>query len=292
MANQEAEKARTLRQRLAERARLWPRITELTVRCSAGFAHVDALLDNGDRVPLCRLRDTGDPERWDCTLYVDSTGPYDSTGTTSAAGRPSATPEEALDLACRPRLGPPVTGRIAHGADLAAAADVWRRANAARGRPPNDRRIARVRDKLSAPDALVLVAAAGDEVLGMALAEPGREEDGRGELSAELCHISMVFVHPDHWGRRIGLVLLEGISAQAHERGYATLQLWTGAGNERAQRLYRRAGFTSSGRTLLLERGEPVVHFVRAAAAPGRPVAPPRRRPEREGGPSVRTRLA
>jgi ribosomal protein S18 acetylase RimI-like enzyme len=266
MATQNTVKAQALRQRLAGRAWRWPSVTELTVRYCAGFAYLDALLDNGDELPLCRLRDTGDPDLWGFALYTDNTGRYEDT--ILPTGHPAGTPEEALDWSCGLYLGAPVTARLARGEDLAAAVDIWRQANTARGRPPTEQRIARVGDKLTDPDALVLVASVGDEALGMALAEPGRDQDGHGARLEELCHISMVFVHPDHWGRRMGLLLLEGISEHAHKQGYAHLQVWTGESNDRAQHLYRRAGFTPSGRTLLLDSGEPVLHFVRPASYP------------------------
>ncbi|MGI5215887.1 N-acetyltransferase family protein [Plantactinospora sp. CA-290183] len=263
MASQDTVEAEALRQRLAERAWRWPPVAELTVRYGAGFAYLDALLRNGDTRPLCRLRDIGNPDRWGVALYSADTGRYEDTVLPS--GHPVGTPEEALDWSCGRHLGAPVTARLARGEDLAAAVDVWRQANVARGRPPTEQRIGRVRDKLAEPEALALVASVGDEVLGMALAEPGRDQDGHGARLAELCHISMVFVHPDHWGRRLGLLLLEGITRHATRQGYGHLQVWTGESNSRAQRLYQRAGFTLSGRVLLLDSGEPVLHFVRPA---------------------------
>ncbi|MCM2388284.1 GNAT family N-acetyltransferase [Streptomyces albipurpureus] len=266
MATQNTVKARALRQRLAGRAWRWPFIVELTVRYRAGFAYLDALLDSGDELPLCRLRDTGDPDLWGFALYTVSTGRYEDA--VLPTGHPAGTPEEALDWSCGLYLGVPVTARLARGEDLTAAVGIWRQANTARGRPPTKQRVARVADKLADPDALVLVASVGDEVLGMALAEPGRDQDGHGGRMEELCHISMVFVHPDHWGRRIGLLLLEGISGHAKRQGYTHLQVWTGESNDRAQHLYRRAGFTPSGRTLLLGSGEPVLHLARPASLP------------------------
>ncbi|WP_329027061.1 GNAT family N-acetyltransferase [Streptomyces sp. NBC_00690] len=266
MAIQDTAQAQALQQRLAKRAGRWPPIAELTVRYRAGFAYLDALLDNGEELPLCRLRDTGDPDRWGFALYTDSTGRYEDT--VLPTGHPAGTPEEALDQSCGLRLGAPLTARLARGEDLAAVVGIWQQANIARGRPPTEQRVARVEDKLTDPDALVLVASIGDEVVGMTLAEPGRNQDGHGARLEDLCHISMVFVHPDHWGRRIGLLLLEGISGHANKQGYTHIQVWTGESNDRAQHLYRRAGFTPSGRTLLLDSGEPVLHFVRPTSYP------------------------
>jgi predicted N-acetyltransferase YhbS len=97
-----------------------------------------------------------------------------------------------------------VLARLARPADLEPALEVWRRANTAQGKTPDQHRIARIRAKLTDPAALVIVAMADGDVVGVALAEPGRDQDGAGQSLPELCHISMVFVHPDRWGERIG----------------------------------------------------------------------------------------
>lgn len=79
--------------------------------------------------------------------------------------------------------------------ELDSALSVWREANVARGAPHGRERTARVRAKLSASDALAFVALRPG-IVGMALAEPGRFDDGAGEPDPSLLHISMVFVHP------------------------------------------------------------------------------------------------
>lgn len=73
----------------------------------------------------------------------------------------------------------------------------------------------------------------------------------------------MLFVHRDHWGRRIGQRLLDAIAEYAAHRSHTRLQLWTAAGNHPAQRLYLRAGFQPSGRTKYLATGELVIHLIR-----------------------------
>ena len=45
-------------------------------------------------------------------------------------------------------------------------------------------------------------------IVGMALVEPGRFDDGEGELDPALLHISMVFVRPDLQRTGVGLPLL------------------------------------------------------------------------------------
>jgi hypothetical protein len=79
--------------------------------------------------------------------------------------------------------------------ELDSAVSVWREANVARGAPHGQERTARVHAKLSASDALAFVALRPG-IVGMALAEPGRFDDGAGEPDPSLLHISMVFVHP------------------------------------------------------------------------------------------------
>lgn len=154
--------------------------------------------------------------------------------------------------------------RLAQSEDHTAALDVWRRANTARDKTPGPERIARVQTKLADPAALVVVAERAGDLVGMVLAEPGRNQDGAGEVLPELCHVSMVFVCPNHWGNRIGQLLLDAVGEQAIRHGHTLLQLWTGEGNQRALRLYDRAGFRPSGRTGLLRTGERIVHLTRS----------------------------
>ncbi len=151
--------------------------------------------------------------------------------------------------------------RLADAGDHAAAVRVWQTANTARGRAPGPERVERVRAKLADPAATVIVAGADRCVRGMLLAEPGRERDGLGPPVPELCHISMVFVHPEAQGRGIGRLLLEHAVRLCHPR----LQVWTGVFNDRARRLYRSAGFTPSGRRAFLATGDLIEHLVRAA---------------------------
>ncbi|GHH50525.1 GNAT family N-acetyltransferase [Lentzea cavernae] len=131
--------------------------------------------------------------------------------------------------------------------DVDAAMAVWHAANTARGKPMSEQRIARVRVKLSEPDVLLVMAREDGEVVGMALAEPGRELDGAGPRLPGLCHLSMLFVAPHRWGRGHGRLLLADLLAQAAGEEYTRMQVWTGAANERALRLYRGAGFQDTG---------------------------------------------
>jgi GNAT superfamily N-acetyltransferase len=88
--------------------------------------------------------------------------------------------------------------------DLPGAVAAWHAANIARGKPPTRQRVARVVEKLQEPDALPYVAVEGDAIVGMALAEPCRKDDGAGAVIPGALHISMVFVFPLSQRQSIG----------------------------------------------------------------------------------------
>jgi GNAT superfamily N-acetyltransferase len=133
--------------------------------------------------------------------------------------------------------------------EIDAALSVWREANIARGAPHGLERTARIRAKLSAPDALPFVALRSEEVVGMALAEPGRFDDGAGEPDPSLLHISMVFVRPAAQRTGVGLPLLLHIFDIARSMGYQRVGVWTYRDNTPARRLYEGAGMATTGKT-------------------------------------------
>jgi GrpB-like predicted nucleotidyltransferase (UPF0157 family)/ribosomal protein S18 acetylase RimI-like enzyme len=132
--------------------------------------------------------------------------------------------------------------------ELDAAVSVWREANIARGAPHGPERTARIRAKLSASEALPFVAQRPG-IVGMALAEPGRLDDGAGELDPALLHISMVFVHPAEQRTGVGLPLVLHVLNVARSLGYQRVDVWTARENTPARRLYERAGMTHTGKT-------------------------------------------
>ncbi len=83
----------------------------------------------------------------------------------------------------------------------------------------------------------------------MALAEPGRFDDGAGEPDPSLLHISMVFVRPAVQRTGVGLPLLLHILDVARSMGYQRVGVWTARENSPARRLYERAGMTLTGKT-------------------------------------------
>jgi len=85
---------------------------------------------------------------------------------------------------------------------------VWQAANIARGKPPSPERVARVVEKLQEPKAAPYVAANRADIVGMALLEPCRADDGRGAVVPDALHISMVFVDPLSQRQGVGTRLM------------------------------------------------------------------------------------
>lgn len=138
--------------------------------------------------------------------------------------------------------------RRMHAHELDAAVGIWREANIARGAPHGQERTARIRTKLSASGALPFVALRPG-VVGMALAEPGRFDDGAGELDPSLLHISMVFVHPNAQRMGVGLPLVLHVLDVARSLHYERVGVWTAEENTPARKLYERAGMTLTGKS-------------------------------------------
>jgi ribosomal protein S18 acetylase RimI-like enzyme len=138
---------------------------------------------------------------------------------------------------------------------------VWRSANAARGLAADPVRVARVEKKLSDASALLVVIADDEQLVGMALAESFREQNGAGPVVAGAGHISMVFVHPDRWGEGIGGRLLRALHIEMRRATWEQASLWTRASNERARRLYVRSGYVPTGDIKCLSGGDEILRY-------------------------------
>ena len=149
--------------------------------------------------------------------------------------------------------------------DIEPAVAVWLAANTVRreGLAPRSEQAARARGHVSNPEAFLLIAEDAGDVVGMALGVQALSDDGAGAPVRGLCHISMVFVAPDYWGRGIGGRLVDALLPEARSRAYDRAQLWTQSDNARARRLYEGRGFVLSGREKD-EFGERIVHYQRA----------------------------
>ncbi|WP_375425473.1 GNAT family N-acetyltransferase [uncultured Friedmanniella sp.] len=154
--------------------------------------------------------------------------------------------------------------RPALQAHLPAAVQVWQAANVARGVVPSPQRADRIRQKLEAAEAIVLLGWVDPEVRAMVLAEPWRTDAGAGSVVPGRGHVSMVFVNPGYWSQGLGTALLAGLHASLEQLGWFRTTLWTRESNNRAQRLYLGSGYRPTGRTADLAAGERILELDRS----------------------------
>lgn len=88
-----------------------------------------------------------------------------------------------------------------------------------------------------------LVAVDKDAIIGFATTMPSRDSDlpEFGELCA-------LYVVPEHWRSGVGSALSAAARAALIDSGFRDALLWVMSGNERAERFYRRDGWTADGR--------------------------------------------
>ena len=142
--------------------------------------------------------------------------------------------------------------RLGDAADVDAAVSVYERSNLARRQgvwPNKAARVEEVRSHLHDPGSWFLVASEGPALVGMASAEALRGDDGAGPVVPDGCFLNLLFVVPERWGEGIGGAILDAVLAEARRRRYSRIHLWTDEDNERSHRLYRRGGFSPTGRT-------------------------------------------
>jgi GNAT superfamily N-acetyltransferase len=97
---------------------------------------------------------------------------------------------------------------------------------------------------------VLLLAEEGSALVGMALTEPMRDDDGAGAVIADGGFVGYLYVTPQRWGEGIGGQLLDTIVDDARSQNYRRIRLWTAADNERSHRLYRSRGFKPTGRVV------------------------------------------
>jgi ribosomal protein S18 acetylase RimI-like enzyme len=159
-----------------------------------------------------------------------------------------------------------VHGNSSSAEDRALALTVWRAAREAEGKDPDAQRVARVTDKLDAPDVLLVCASRDLRVVGMALAEPFRDSYGHADVVADTGHVSMVFVHPSFQRCGVGHDLMRRLVARSPWR---RLSLWTRDDNEAARRLYARCGFAMTSDRGLTPHGDAISRWERPPSAAG-----------------------
>ena len=96
----------SLTRRLSARAReRWPQITHVDTRFRGPFAYITARLDDGDELPLMRLRYGGTARFWGFAIYRASHDDYEDSWLPD--GRSAGEPETALDTAAGLYLADP-----------------------------------------------------------------------------------------------------------------------------------------------------------------------------------------
>ena len=141
---------------------------------------------------------------------------------------------------------------------------MWYAARVAEGKEPDPHRVERVREKLADVDAHLVVVERAGHVVGMALAEPLREQDGSGPVVPDHGHVSMVFVHPAQQRRGVGSELMRQLIAEVPWSG---LSLWTREANIPSQRLYAAVGFTPTSEIGRTPHGDPTRRWERGRAS-------------------------
>jgi GNAT superfamily N-acetyltransferase len=146
-----------------------------------------------------------------------------------------------------------VAVRVRRGddSDFEAAVDVFTESNLARRHgiwPHQATSVARLEACLRKPGSWLLVAEDSSALLGMASAEPMRDEDGAGAVIPGGLFLAYLYVVPARWGEGIGGLLLDAVVADARRHNYRQVRLWTHEDNDRSHRLYRSHGFRPTGR--------------------------------------------
>jgi GNAT superfamily N-acetyltransferase len=146
-----------------------------------------------------------------------------------------------------------VAVRVRRGddSDFEAAVDVFTASNLARRHgiwPDQASSVARLEVFLHKPGSWLLVAEDSSALLGMASAEPMRDEGGAGAVIPGGLFLGYFYVVPTRWGEGIGGLLLDAVVADARRHNYRQVRLWTHEDNDRSRRLYRSRGFRPTGR--------------------------------------------
>ena len=89
-----------------------------------------------------------------------------------------------------------------------------------------------------------------------------------------LAHLGQLFVRRAHWGTGLARHLLSLVVADATEREFAAMRLFTPVGHARARRFYEREGWEPRGEPMLEQpRGLELIEYRRSLHQGARPLA-------------------
>lgn len=87
-----------------------------------------------------------------------------------------------------------------------------------------------------------IVAVEQGAVRGFATTSPARDSS-----TPEVGELCALYVDPDCWGQNIGAALIAAARTRLFEHGFTHAILWLLAGNQRAERFYRKDGWRPDG---------------------------------------------
>ena len=76
----------------------WPQLVKVRARYHGSFAYITGVLQDGEQIPLCRLRYGGSAHSFGFAIYSAARARYEDA--VLLTGSPVGTPQEALDTAC------------------------------------------------------------------------------------------------------------------------------------------------------------------------------------------------
>jgi hypothetical protein len=96
---------------LAHARQNWPQLSSVQVTCRGSFAYITGVLNDSEKIPLCRLRYGGSAHSFGFAIYSAAHDRYQEAALLT--GLPAGTPQQALDTACTVHLA-----RLGHGPGL------------------------------------------------------------------------------------------------------------------------------------------------------------------------------
>ena len=113
--------------------------------------------------------------------------------------------------------------------------------------PPAALELQQVREGLRRPSVWAMIAFSGGEPAGHVSVTQARERaEPRPDIPG-LAHLWQLFVRPPWWGSGLATRLNALAVANAAERGFEAIRLYTPVGNLRARAFYEREGWTTDG---------------------------------------------
>jgi GNAT superfamily N-acetyltransferase len=104
---------------------------------------------------------------------------------------------------------------------------------------------ARIGERLELADTWCRIAFAGSEPAGHIAFLAAREQTDSRPIIPGLAHLWMLFIREPWWGSGLAAQLLGLAVAEARDRRYVAMRLFTPAGQARARAFYEREGFTT-----------------------------------------------